>query len=371
MAKQNSKTNLLNHSEAKVLLLGEYIKRYINVIANDNHTKRIEIYDLFCGEGLYPDGGQGSPLVIAKSLKDLHFINQAKNTVFPIVDCYFNDKDKAKTENVKKAISDLSLHYDKFGKLDFTNIDYKEYLKNLVSYLPKLKKEKAFIFIDPYEYKHIKASQIKKLLATKKTEVLLWLPTQFMYRFETKGTPSALKEFISEFMPYEEWKSSSSVWKFIEGLTTGFQEYLGEEFFVDNFTIKKDNNTVFCLFFFTSHIKGFEKMLEAKWEISPVRGKGWHYSPNQGDLFAAQSTNALADFLDEYLKTKARTNGELYEFVLRKGFLPKHAFEVLSDWQVKGIIQVKLANGASARKKSFYISYKNYKNEYSKVFVSK
>jgi hypothetical protein len=47
MTKKDVKTNLLNHSEAKVRLLGEYLKRYLNIICNDGYTKRIKIYDLF------------------------------------------------------------------------------------------------------------------------------------------------------------------------------------------------------------------------------------------------------------------------------------------------------------------------------------
>ncbi len=34
MAKKNVKINLLDHSEAKVRLLGEYLKRYFNIICN-------------------------------------------------------------------------------------------------------------------------------------------------------------------------------------------------------------------------------------------------------------------------------------------------------------------------------------------------
>lgn len=40
----------------------------------------------------------------------------------------------------------------------------------------------------------------------KKAEVLLWLPTQFMYRFSRNGTPEALLSFIEELTDYKEWK---------------------------------------------------------------------------------------------------------------------------------------------------------------------
>ena len=256
MSKKNVKTNLLSHSEAKVNLLGEYINRYLNIICNDRFTSRIKVYDLFCGEGVYENGGEGSPMVIMRAVKDVHFKNVSKNPITTKIDCYFNDINQLKVEKTKNEISKNTLHSPKFGGLNFSSIDYKDYLQKLTLELNKLQKEKAFVFIDPYEYKHIKISHIIDLMANKKTEVLLWLPTQFMYRFEKNGTPTALKDFIEEIIPYEEWNKSSNVWNFVEELKKGFQEAIGNDFFVDNFTIQKDSNTVFCLFFFTSHIKG-------------------------------------------------------------------------------------------------------------------
>lgn len=367
MRKKDVKKNLLNHSEAKVNLLGEYINRYLNIICNDGFTSRIKVYDLFCGEGVYENGGEGSPMVIMRAVKDVYFKNVAKRTLITKIDCSFNDIDKSKVENTKNEISKNNLHYPEFGKLSFSSIDYKDYLQKLIVKLNNLRQEKAFVFIDPYEYKHIKISHIIDLMANRKSEVLLWLPTQFMYRFETNGTPTALKDFIEEIVPYENWNSSNSVWTFVEELKKGFQNSIGGNFFVDNFTIQKDNNTVFCLFFFTSHIKGFEKMLESKWKIDTEQGKGWNYTGNQPSLFHQTKTNPLATKLESHIKEKSRTNGEIYEFTLRQGFLPKHTTEVFTDWQDTGKLEVILNDGRKARKKSFYISYQNFKNEFSKA----
>jgi len=76
-----------------------------------------------------------------------------------------------------------------------------------------------------------------------------------MYRFNSKGTPEALKKFIDEVVDIKEWRPSSSVWDFIAQLKSGFRSYLGPTYFVDTFTIQKDPNTVFCMFFFSSHIR--------------------------------------------------------------------------------------------------------------------
>ncbi|MCG9880896.1 MAG: three-Cys-motif partner protein TcmP [Bacteroidia bacterium] len=370
MIKKDVKTNLLNHSEAKVRLLGEYLKRYLNIICNDGYTKRIKIYDLFCGEGLYENGGEGSPLVTMRQIKHIHFVNVAKTSILPKIDCHFNDIEESKVKKVEQSLKDKSLYYQEFGDLQFSTDDYQVQYENLLAKLPNLKalNQKVFIFIDPYEYKHIKASQIKNLMLNGSSEVLLWLPTQFMYRFASNGTPEALKDFITEIIPnFNEWRPGN-VWHFIAELKQGFQNFLGNNYFVDTFTIQKDINTVFCLFFFTSHIKGFEKMLEAKWEIDTEYGKGWDYAGNTPSLFHEQKTNPLEIKLKEFLKANNRFNGELYEFTLRQGFLPKHTNEIFFNWRNEVKLSVKTADGTEVKnKKHTYLGYKYFRDEFQKV----
>ncbi len=273
-----------------------------------------------------------------------------------------------KIEKLDRIIKNKSLDYEEFGNIEFKSNDYQNELKNLLKILPMLRNEKAFIFIDPYEYKHIKASQIKKLLESGNSEVLLWLPIQFMYRFSSRGTPQALQGFIDEFTQYENWKDVDSVWKLISQLKTSFQTYLDKEYFVDTFTIQKDKNTVFYLFFFSSHMKGFEKMLEAKWKIDTDEGKGWNFRENQLSLFQQYKTNPLEEKLKQFLKGGQRYNGEVFEFTLRESFLPKHTIEIFKYWQQSGILDVISLTGKKARKGSFYVSYKHFRDDGKKVY---
>lgn len=359
MSKLNNKTNLLDHSEAKVRLLGEYVKRYLNIISNDGYTDIIHMYDLFCGQGLYENGGHGSPLVTLKHVKQTYYTVINKNSMNrPKINCYFNDIDQTKTEILNKSITENSLHSPAFGELKLSNHDYKQEVVKLKSLFEKFKNEKAFVFIDPYGYKELVASDIKGLLGKhKKSEVLVWLPIQFMYRFSDEGTPTVLKNFMTELGVENEAKNTKNVWEFISLLNKGFQNFLGSDFFVDHFSLKKEENTVFCLFFFTSHIKGFEKMLESKWEIDTEEGRGWEYNGNTPSLFFDQKTNELEIHLREFLRKGRKYNSDVYEFVLRQGYLPKHATEILSDLQKNGQLQVFLSNGKNARKNSFYIKY--------------
>ncbi len=368
MGNTNSKKILKPHSEAKVRLLGEYLKRYLNIIGNDGYTERIKIYDLFCGEGIYNNDKEGSPLIILRAIKDLYFANVAKIKKIPFIDCQFNDIEARKVEKVKQAISDKSLYYAEYGEIDFTVEDYQNEIKKISKYLQSVKNQKGFIFIDPYGYANIKAGDIRTLLSTGNSEVLLFLPTQFMYRFDSKGTPIALIDFIEDLsIKYQDWKITDSVWKFIGQLTDAFKKYLGLAYFVDIFTIEKDPQTVFCLFFFSSHIKGFEKMLEAKWEIDTEQGKGWSYTDSSLSMFSDIKTNPLEEKLIDYLSNHIRTNGEIYEFSLRNSFLPKHTNEVFYNLQNSGRLSVISLKGEKVRKGAFYIAYKYYKEESNKV----
>jgi three-Cys-motif partner protein len=366
MVKKDVKTNLLDHSEVKVRLLGEYLRRYLSVIANLGYNQKIRIYDLFCGNGRYENGGEGSPLIIAREINSL-YLSHVISGSFPKIDCYFNDIDAKKVQNVEHEIKLLQLDKDACHSISYSNNDYAVELKKLTTLLPSLKNEKIFIFIDPYEYRHIRANDIKNLLVNKNAEVLLWLPTQQMYRFHQNGTPESLKDFIDELVPYTQWKESSSPWEFVEQVNNGFRGYMGDDYFVDKFTIQKDPRTVFCMYFFSSHIRGFEKMLEAKWEIDNEQGKGWEYD-TQPTLFTEIKTNPLADQLKQFLKD-GRTNSAVYNFTLHSGFLPKHTNEVLTRWQEQGNLTVLLEDGQAARKKAFYVSYDNYRDFPKKVII--
>jgi hypothetical protein len=144
---------------------------------------------------------------------------------------------------------------------------------------------------------------------------------------------------------------------------------LGIEYFVDSFIISRDKNQFFCLFFFTSHILGFEKMLESKWKIDAEEGRAWQYQ-SESSLFnhveLEANTLKFEQKLIEYLKTE-RTNSELYQFTLHNGHLPAHANEILLKLQVDGKLNAVKSDGTIARKNAFYINYKEYKKDPQKL----
>jgi len=366
----SSQTNLLSHSEAKVKLFGDYIQKYLNIISNDGYTKVIHLYDLFCGPGIYENGGEGSPVIALKKIKNTYFSYIHNKEKELKINCYFNDIREEKIHDLGRNITENKLYYKSYGSLNLSSKDYLEIIEELPKELKRFKNEKAFIFIDPYGYKEVKAEHILNLLnCNKKSEVLLWLPIQHMYRFSKNGTPTVLDNFNTQLSIRKE--TITNEWDYIRHLKEGFQEYIGGRFFVDSFSLKKEENTVFCLFFFSSHIRGYEKMLETKWEIDTEEGKGWEYSGNQPTLFSSIKTNPLEDSLLSYLEDIPRNNGEIYEFTLRKGFLTSHINQVLKSLQKDNKIEVLKKDGSKARKGSFFINYQNYKDNFDKVTITR
>lgn len=361
---KKNQEKMLEHSKAKVDLLKSYLEIYLSIIIRVPYCRRIRVYDLFCGEGIYSDGSEGSPIAIIRAINAV----LGKATSTPIsINCYFNDTNQDKIRNAKQIIEGISLDRNRITVI-FTNEDYRSKITNVNNELTNMINEKAFIFIDPYGYKDIRANDIRMLLSNNNSEILMFLPIQFMYRFKDHGTPKALNSFLQDL---DISQGSHTIEQFIANIKENFQKYLGGNTFIDKFPIRKNENTTYCLFFFSRHILGFEKMIEAKWKIDQESGTGWNYHmPSQHSLFDAQTENHLESLLINYLKPQ-RNNVEIYEFTLREGFLPKHTNQVLKELQKNNKINAINMKNPNERIKTgvFYISYEYYKNKNIKVGI--
>ena len=187
-----SQIDMEEHSAKKVELLQKYLEAYLGVLGRDAFTSAIHCYDLFCGEGEYPNGGKGSPLVFARSLRKAAAIHKSKQFIF-----VFNDENSTKVAQVRQLIDAMGPTPENL-KVDGTNKTFDESMEWVIPRLKNLKNEKALLFIDPYGYKNTPPSVISSLMQSGQTEVLLFLPTQQMFRFPKKGTPEALAEYLED-----------------------------------------------------------------------------------------------------------------------------------------------------------------------------
>jgi len=356
------------HSEAKIKLLKAYLEAYLAVVGHDPFTERIFLADLFCGPGMYPGNKAGSPVEIGRMLAGLHKSYPAA----PQTDFLFNDTDVKNTADVESFLCPLESAHPKI-KLIPSSKDAATLIPELLAEQADQRlKSKRFYFVDPFGYSQISLTDILSLLQSNGTELLLFQPCSFMFRFSEKGTPEALAGFMEELSRGTPWPKGLNIMGYIHHTKRLLRERLQGTHFVDTFTIQKDAQTIFCLFFFTRHIRGFEKMLEAKWRFNGETGHGWHYSSANGvdDLFASPTpqTQVLEKALDVLLSGNPATNAEVYREALSQGFLPKHANDVLSAWQKAGKISVE---PAPPRSGVFYLNYENHDKSGRVVLISK
>ncbi|MBP4142626.1 three-Cys-motif partner protein TcmP [Flavobacterium sp. P4023] len=366
---KDSQINPYEHSDIKVKLLKLYLEKYINILALAKGVTTVEVYDLFCGEGIYSNGKEGSPVIILRLIKDIYY--KAKKNSNVKFNCNFNDFNSEKTVKLSNYISEKKMHYSEMGTLNYYNEDY-QILKDKIVKAHKVKGAKRFIFIDPYGYKNISVGDIEGLLSDKNTEVLLFLPTQFMYRFEKKSTPESLYNFLAEVMPEEEQGMSSSGVDFIHKLRDGFGNKLKGKHYVDSFIITRNINEFFALYFFTSHLYGFEKFLEAKWSIDEEEGRGWSPKFEEVDLFSTIEVHAKTNKFEENLITflsQLRSNIEIHHFTIENRHLTTHTVQILKKIQNSNNLIVNNTDRSKPRKGAFYIGWNEVKTKTVKCFI--
>lgn len=336
--KNDAKQLMLEHSKAKVNLFKRYLSIYLNILNRADFISHIRLYDLFAGEGLYSDGGKGSAVSAAETVKN-HYYSENQN----ITDITFTINEPGvseiepgvkKIERIKKGIAAISLP-DNLN-LVYHEEMYESIVTEVIQDVSNLRNnERALLFIDPWGYKEIDFKDLKNITANEKAEVILFLPIYFMYRFAEKSLSpmefpggksleNILKQIFEDEIPNTENQEF-----FIKSMHKAFK---GKRFskYVDTFVIERAAGQLFSLFFFTNNQTGMRAMLESKWKADDERGHGFRINANQGSLFKGATASNFPFLLEEFLReSKNVRNEELYEFILQNGHLPKHANKVI------------------------------------------
>lgn len=346
MKKKTTKHILLPHSRAKINLYVKYLSIYLNILHRVEFIKKIHLYDLFAGEGVYEDDEKGSPVQTVETIKNHYFFNKKSCKDIKVV---FNDigksdiePDKTKIDRVKRYTT--TIFRPPNVSISYSEKDYNVFLPTLIHELNSFNEsDRALLFIDPWGYKDIKPNELKDLLSNGKTELILFSPISFMYRFAEKAIyenfkgGEALEKFLKELFGGE-LPNTTDVIKFILSIKLRFKEYL-EMKYIDTFTLKPDNANVFCIFFFTHNKKGFEKMIQAKWSIDKNHGKGFEDNQALG-LFDEIILSGYDDLLKNFIiNSTGKTNSEVKDFGYENGFLPKHSRDILQTLLKREIIE--------------------------------
>lgn len=327
--------------------------------------------------GIYEDGGKGSPVVAYDTIKGIYDAHQITNNTE--ITLTVND---ISSERINRVCEYINSHKHSYCSVRPFNLDVGQLFEKILPEIGSTPIDtRNLIFIDPYGYKDIKKELLINLMNNGRTEVILFLPISHMQRFTNAAIQDEdsitqyepLRHFVYSFFPEEHHpirQNTVKVKDYIQYIADALK--FGNQHFATSYYIERDKANYFALFFMSSNIFGFEKILETKWKLDEEHGGGFKLPEATGNLFAeefaleAKTENArkLKGILETALK-RPQTNKDIYELVVRNEFLPKHANEVLKELQNSNS-KFKVTNyltGKDARKNAFYLSYKQYNSE--------
>lgn len=374
--KKSAKDVMLPHSEAKVAFYRCYLEKYLSIMSVQHYNTQVNIFDVFCGRGVYANGGHGSPIQAMEAIKKVR-TDHPSETQFVL---YLNDSVKKFVEGVREYI-EHNFETDRLCKVQYMNVPAKYLFGKLVDYLEaQPKRSKNLLFIDPYGYKDIHKDTMQKMLNNRNTEILLFLPISFMHRFThyafdgnaNKGA-LPLRDFISEFFPEDHivrQDEPMDVMQYISELAKAFS--FENRFYSTSYFIKRDYKNYFALFFITPNLLGLERAVDSMWQLDEEGGQGFRMLDySQPRLFEEYFEQERKREIEENLRTLIlgflsmgqKTNCELYKLILCRGYKISQANMVMRLLQNEGLISVfDIEKQKEARKNSFYLSYANAKD---------
>lgn len=376
--KKIQKTNktkdlILPHSKAKIDFFKSYLEKYLSILVNSKYVNEINIVDAFCGKGEYSDGGIGSPIesyfAIEKVVKsDLYLKNPTR------INHIINDIKPHSTNTVIEYINkNGGVNGWKFDAYNHDFEKFKTFLFDLVD--NQSQTTRTLIFLDPYGYKNIDKDTIIDLTKNKKTEIVLWLPIANMKRFIDKSKDTdqnaylPLKNFLNTFFPenQDEIFSTMGVFEFINKISISLRV---NNLYTTSYYIERDQTNYYSLFFISPNNLGFEKILEVKWQLDEINGRGFSQK-RQATLFdeefKLEDKTKQLDHLKAKLKSflnVCKSNLEIRQFMLECEFLPKHFAPILKEWLKIGLIECLDQNKSSVIQiNTDDFNYKKFKNK--------
>jgi three-Cys-motif partner protein len=380
--KTNAKDIVLPHSQAKLALYENYLMHYLRVLGLTPFVNKINLFDIYCGIGVYKDGNVGSPLITNKCIKETNEIVKQRGKPLKPISVIINDFEKHKIDNVESILNADKIEncsYEFFNKdaddmLDITSAKVNSYQRT----------ERSLVFIDPYGYSQIHRDKIYNLIKNEHTEIILFLPVMQMYRFKeialndpNRACYEDLRKFIFSFFPANHKILRDKIENVVEFIHE-IKEALSfdRRFYTCSHYIERGKGNYYALFFITSNMYGLEKMLEAKWKLDPIKGKGFKQKKTPSlfdDHFEEVDHNRELDSLKSKitvsLKGRILSNNDIYEITLRNEFRPTHAKTALDELIKLRMIDTCNVKGEHISSSGAYcLDYTHFKNKDNKIY---
>jgi len=338
------------HTEIKLMLYKQYLQNYLLILLNSAYTNTIHIYDLFCGKGETEDGQVGSALISVKqAISSACSYTKSKRIVV-----HLSDKNKAFCEGLKLKLASIAIPSN--IEVSIQCKEFKDEVSNIISRHDHEKNSKVLFFIDPYGYKDTPPETLLDLKQNPNTEIMLFLPVSFIYRFIDSPQSNPTLDKWKTFMSISGRPTDLSI--IVDLITSRFSRagFYSGSFILNN----QQNSNKYAIFFVSSNVYGLEKFNETKWAIDPIEGSQMcrnftgEVIPSIAEEWRLASLDRLSNSIKEHISAKPNKmidNIELYDAVIRQGFLPRHFNEV---WKQNPFLEREFL---TSKTKSNYIGY--------------
>ena len=345
----------------KLEIFQGYIREWLPVFLFKRNFLSVNIFDFFAGPGKDIDGKRGSPLIIIDEVRNYLSSPLQPQAQTVKISLYFNDHDKNKYNQLKKAIEE-SVDTGFFN----VEIDNKDFIEAFQEKFPVITDSNTanLVILDQSGVKYINQDIFRQLVNSPSTDFMFFISSSYLKRFISVNEVS--RHFPD--MSLEEINNipASDIHRFVCNYYKKFVPS-GENFFLAPFSIKKGPN-IYGIIFGSSRLLGLDKFLKVCWDQDSISGEANYDIDDdmvrQGEtLFKELNISQKRGFFKEQLITflqDFRSNNELYKFTLENGCLPTHTGEILKELQKNG----RLENEPSdTRKSSFYLNWRYYKNQ--------
>ena len=342
------------HTAKKHELLRRYFEAWLPIMARWNG--RVVYIDGFAGPGRYSKGEDGSPVIVLKAARDHSYPVRTELV------CIFVEDDPNRYQHLKAVLDELAPSLPASIKWEAVPGKFDEHLTKTFNILDAQAKAIApsLVFIDPFGFSHTPFHTIRRILSSKRCEVIV----NFMYE-EVNRFLSLEKhaEDYDELFGTQEWRKVLTLSGSRERRRAIHDTYLKQlktaARFVHSFEmLNKTNSTDYFLFFATNDLKGLEKMKEAMWKVDDTGSFQFSDHEDARGLMSLFSDhpdlNSLRSMILKTFSGRKISIEDLTSWVVAETeFLPKHLKRpVLAPMEEAG--QLSVVNPSPKRRRGTF-----------------
>lgn len=340
MARDLHRESFKDSTLAKLNLFRNHLIAWLAVFVGSGTMprKQIRIFDFFCGPGMDCNGQKGSPLLILEALKE--FEPKIRACQHP-VDIYFNDFETDKVDDLKQNLAQAGLDAGPY-RLHFHHKDFFEAFGLLY---PKMADSANLLLMDQNGFRFFSPEVFSQIRRLKQTDTLVFMSSSYVRRFKEQPEINRYLEAHKLFVDAD----TTSYYEVHRVLLEYYRSLVpsDEDYLLAPFSIKSGSN-IYGIIFGTRSYLGLEKFLEAAWRMDEKTGEADYdidregISPEQGMFFGMDKPKKVqlfeARLEAEILAGTLDDTGKIIEFILRQGFLSRHARPTLKKLSKAGQI---------------------------------